>query len=82
MLGGVHGRLGAVGRARLHQDAPDVVGGGVGADVKPGADLLVAEAAGKETKDLDLPIGEAIGQRRPLQVSQLPENRQDPPRAD
>ena len=47
------GRFGAVGAARLGQDGPHVVGGGVGADEQGGADVAVRAACRDEPDDLD-----------------------------
>ena len=64
---GVGGGFGAVGAARLAQDAADVVGGGVLADAQRPAELAVAHPARDQPEDLRLARGEPVREpvRRP-----------------
>ena len=55
VAGGEGRRLGPVRGARLLEDGPDVVGGGVRADVQLGADLPVGSTGGDEQQHLHLP---------------------------
>ena len=60
---GVGSGIGAVGAAGLAQDAADVAGGRVLADVQLCADLAVAEPARDEPQDLALSRRQLVRQR-------------------